>query len=165
MDVRRLRSGELLTAAGSVGLAVVLFVDWFGGQSGWSTLTVGRFLLVLTILLGLTLVVVTLRARAVSTALSAAVVTVGFGTLALLYLLYRVGIDEPGRNALVGVDAGAYLGLLCLLGILGGAWRTMSDERKDSPISLRQTERVLAVRGPARQAPPTRDPARDEPGS
>ena len=126
MDVRRLRSGELGTAAGAIGLAVVLFADWFGGQSGWSTLTVGRFLLVLTILLALTLVIVTVRAGNVSMALSAAVVTVGIGALALLYLLYRVGIDEPGRNASVSIDAGAYLGLLCLLGMLGGAWRTMS---------------------------------------
>ena len=165
MEVRRLRSGELLTAAGAVGLAVVLFADWFGGQSGWSTLTVGRFLLVLTILLALTLVVVTVRAGTVSAALTTAVVTVGIGTLALLYLLLRVGIDEPGRNALVSVDAGAYLGLLCLLGILAGTWRTIADERKDSPISLRQTERVLSVRGPARPAPVARDPARDEPGS
>ena len=49
MDARRLRSGELLTAAGAAGLAVVLFADWFGGRSGWSTMTVGRVLLVLTI--------------------------------------------------------------------------------------------------------------------
>jgi len=165
MDVRRLRGGELVTAAGAIGLAVVLFVDWFGGQSGWSTLTVGRVLLVLTILLALTLVVLTLRARAVSMALSAAVVTVGIGTLALLYMLLRVGIDEPGRNALVSVDAGAYLGLLCLLAILAGAWRTMSDERKDSAISRDQTERVLAVRGPARPPPSARDPARGDPRS
>ena len=98
-------------------------------------------------------------------ALSAAVVTVGVGALALLYLLYRVGIDEPGRNALVSVDAGAYLGLLCLLALLAGAWRTMSDERKDSAISLRQTERVLAVRGPAREVPPAPDRVRGEPRS
>ncbi len=163
MDLRRLRAGELVTAAAAAGLAVVLFADWFGGRTGWSTLTVGRFLLVLTILLALTVVVVTLRAGAVSMALSAAVVTIGIGTLALLYLLYRVGLDEPGRNALVSVDAGAYLGLLCLLGILAGTWRTMGDERTGSAISLRQTERVLAVRGPARSAPPARDPGRGEP--
>ncbi|HEV2777100.1 MAG TPA: hypothetical protein VGV90_16035 [Solirubrobacteraceae bacterium] len=159
MDVRRLRSGELLTAAGALGLAVVLFADWFGGQSGWSTLTVGRFLLVVTIALALTLVVVTLRAGTVSMALTTAVVTVGIGTLALLYLLYRVGIDEPGRNARVGVDAGGYLGLLCLLAILAGTWRTIADERKDSPISLRQTERVLGGRGPARPPPAAHDAA------
>ena len=163
MDVRRLRSGELVTAAAAAGLAVVLFADWFGGRSGWSTMTVGRFLLVLTILLALTLVGVTLRAGAVSMALSAAVVTIGIGLLALLYLLYRVGIDEPGRNALVSVDAGAYLGLLCLLAILAGTWRSLADERKNSAVSRRQTDRVLAVRGPARPAPPSRDPARDEP--
>ena len=165
MEVRRLRSGELVTAAAAAGLAVVLFADWFGGRSGWSTMTVGRFLLVLTILLALTLVVVTLRAGAVSMALSAAVVTIGVGLLALLYLLYRVGIDEPGRNALVSVDTGAYLGLLFLLGILAGTWRALADERKDSPISREQTERVLAVRGPARPAPPSRDPGRSEPRS
>ena len=163
MDVRRLRSGELLTAAGAIGLAVVLFTGWFGGESGWSTLTVGRVLLVLTIALALTLVVFTLSARAVSMATSAAVVTIGIGSLAVLYLLYRVGIDEPGRNALVGVDPGAYLGLLCGLLIVGGAWRAAADERKDSAISLRQTERVLAVRGPTRPPPPARDPGRDEP--
>lgn len=165
MDLRRLRGGELMTAAGAVALAVVLFADWFGGQSGWSTMTVGRFLLLLTIALALTLVVVTLRAGAVSMALTGAVVTVAVGTLALLYLLLRVGIDEPGRNALVSVDAGAYLGLLCLLVLLAGAWRTIADERKDSAISQRQTERVLAVRGPARPPPAARDPQRGERGS
>ncbi|MEA2143794.1 MAG: hypothetical protein QOI64_2224 [Solirubrobacteraceae bacterium] len=164
MDVLRLRSGELVTAAGAAGLALVLFADWFGGRSGWSTMTVGRGLLVLTIVLALTLVVLTLRARAVSMATSAAVVTIGIGALALLYLLYRVGIDEPGRNALVSVDAGAYLGLLSLLAILAGAWRSLADERTGSAISLRQTERVLAVRGAARPAPPARDPDRGSPG-
>jgi len=163
MHVARLRSGELLVAAGTVGLAVVLFADWFGGRSGWSTMTVGRVLLVLTMALAVTLVVLTLRARAVSMATSAAVVTIGIGTLALLYLLYRVGIDEPGRNALVSVDAGAYLGLLGVLAIVGGAWRALADERKDSAISLRQTERVLSVRGGPRQPPPARDAGRGEP--
>jgi len=157
MDVRRLRSGELLTAAGAIGLAIVLFTDWFGGASGWSTLTVGRVLLVVTIALALTLVVFTLSARAVSMATSASVMTIGVGSLALLYLLYRVGLDEPGRNALVSVQTGAYLGILCLLAIVVGTWRALADERKGSAISRRQTERVLGVRGPARPAPPARD--------
>jgi hypothetical protein len=165
MDLRRLRSGELLGAAGAIGLAIVLFTDWFGGQSGWSTLTVGRVLLVLTIALALTFVFVTLSARAVSMATSSATVTVAFSTLTLLYLLIRVGIDEPGVNALVSVDAGAYLGVLCVVAIIVGAWRSLGDERTGSAISLRQTERVLAVRGPARPAPPERDSGRAAPGS
>ena len=163
MDPRRLRSGELVGAAGAIGLAVVLFVDWFGGESGWSTLTVGRVLLVLTIALALTFVFITLTARAVSMATSSATVTVAVGTLALLYLLIRVGIDEPGVNAVVSIDLGAYLGLLCVVAIIIGAWRAIADERTASAISLRQTERVLAVRGPARPAPPERDPGRAAP--
>jgi hypothetical protein len=165
MDVRRLRSGELLTAAGAIGLGLVLFGDWFGGRSGWETLTFGRVLLVLTILIALTLVVITLSARAVSMATSAATLTIGIGTFALLYMLYRVAIDEPGPNALVSVDLGAYLGLLAVLAILAGAWRALDDERTDSAISQRQTERVLAVRGAARPAPPPRDPSRGAPRS
>lgn len=163
MDVRRLRSGELVAGLGAAGLAVAMFASWFGGRSAWETLTVGRVLLVLTIALAATLVVITLRKRAVSMAMSAATVTIGVGTLALLYLLYRVGIDEPGRNGEVSVDPGAYLGLACVLLILGGTWRTLADERTGAAASLRQTERVLGVRGAARPPPPARDSARGEP--
>lgn len=163
MDVRGLRSGELVTGLGAAGLAVVMFVSWFGGRSAWETLTVGRVLLVLTIALATTVVVITLRRRAVSMAMSAATVTVGVATLTLLYLLYRVGIDEPGRNGLVSIDAGAYLGVACVLLILAGAWRTLADERTGAATSLRQTERVLAVRGAPRPAPPKRDPTRGAP--
>src|SRR5688572_11488793 len=100
-----------------------MFLDWFGGRSAWETMTVGRVLLVLTIALAATVVVLTLRKRAVSMATSAATLTVGIGAPTLLLALYRVGLDEPGRNALTSVDAGAYLGLLALLATLGGAWR------------------------------------------
>ena len=163
MDVRRLRSGELVAGFGAAALAVVMFLGWFGGRSAWETLTVGRVLLALTIVLATTFVVLTLRKHAVSMATSAATVTVAIGTLALLYLLYRVGIDEPGRNDLVSIDAAAYGGLACVLLIVGGAWRTLADERTSAPDSLRQTERVLAVRGAPRPAPPARDPSRAEP--
>jgi hypothetical protein len=165
MDVRRLRSGELLAGAGAAGLAIVMFLDWFGGRSAWATLTVGRVLLVLTILLALTLVVFTLRARAVSMATSVATITIGIGTLALVYLLYRVGLDEPGPNGLVSIDTGAYVGLACLLVLLGGAWRTLADERTGAASSLRQTERVLAVRGAPRPPPPPRSPTRGRRGT
>ncbi|MEA2287804.1 MAG: hypothetical protein QOJ21_3847, partial [Solirubrobacteraceae bacterium] len=125
MSLRRLRTGELLAGAGAVALLVVLFLDWFGGRSAWETLTVGRVLLVLTIALATTLVVITLRKRAVSMATSAATVTVGIGTLVLLYLVYRVGINEPGPNGLVSIDGGAYLGFASALAIVAGAWRTL----------------------------------------
>lgn len=157
MDMRRLRSGELLAGAGAAGLAVALALDWFGGRSAWSTLPIGCLLLALTLALAVALVVLTLRAGAVATATSAATLTIGVGTLALVELLYRVGIDEPGGNALVGVDAGAYLGLASVVVVLAGAWRTLADERTGAAASLRQTERVLSVRGGPRAAPSPRE--------
>ena len=163
MDPRRLRSGELLSGGGRDRPRRRAVHRLVRRASGWSTLTVGRVLLVLTIALALTFIFITLSARAVSMATSSATVTVVIGALALMYLLFRVGIDEPGVNALVSVDVGAYLGLLCVMAIIAGAWRALADERTGSAISLKQTERVLAVRGAARPAPAARDAAREEP--
>lgn len=165
MDLRRLRSGELVAACGAAGLFVAMFADWFGGRSAWATLTIGRVLLVLTIAGATTLVVFTLRRRAVSMAMSTATITLGIGLLTLLVVGYRVLIDEPGRNGLVSVDPGAYAGLVLLVVLLAGVWRTIADERTHSGASLRQTERVLGVRGAARPPPPERDPERGEPRS
>ncbi|MEA2221124.1 MAG: hypothetical protein QOJ35_3750 [Solirubrobacteraceae bacterium] len=163
MDLRRLRSGELLAGASAAGLLVAMFGDWFGGRSAWQTMTIARVVLVAFVLCALTLVVLTATSRAVAMATSAATITIGVGVIALLLVVYRVVINEPGPNASVSVDTGAYLGLLLVVGVLGGAWRTLADERTTSAASLRQTERVLAVRGAPRAAPPARDPGRRAP--
>jgi hypothetical protein len=160
MDVRRLGGGELLAAVSAVGLLVVMFLEWFGGRSAWEALTIGRILLVAVAVLALTLVVLTLTARPVAMAASAASITVGVTGLAVLLLLYRIVVDEPGPDAASNIGLGAYLGLLFVLGCGAGAWRALAEERTDAPASLRQTERVLAVRGAPRPPPPERDPSR-----
>ncbi|MDX6721110.1 MAG: hypothetical protein QOJ63_3364, partial [Solirubrobacteraceae bacterium] len=154
MDVRRLRGGELLAGASAAGLLVAMFLAWFGGRSAWESMTIVRVVLVALVLCALTLVVLTVTSRTVAMACSAATITVGVGVIALLLVGYRVAIDEPGPNASVTVDLGAYLGLLLVLGIVAGAWRTLADERTATAASLHQTERVLAVRGAPRQPPP-----------
>jgi hypothetical protein len=163
VDLRRLRGGELLAGAGACGLLVVMFLAWFGGRSAWESMAIARVVLVALVLCALTLVVLTVTSRTVAMACSAATITVGVGALALLLVFYRVVVNEPGPNATVTVDLGAYLGLLLVAGIVAGAWRTLADERTATPASLRQTERVLAVRGAPRKAPPARDPGRPAP--
>ncbi|MGI8729389.1 MAG: hypothetical protein ACR2LK_05275 [Solirubrobacteraceae bacterium] len=158
--MRRLRGGELLAGAGAVALLVVMFLGWFGGRSAWESMTVVRVLLVALILCALMIVVLTVTSRTVAMACSAAVITIGAGAITLLFVAYRVVINEPGSNEAVTVDAGAYLGLLLVIAVLAGAWRTLADERTGSSESLRQTERVLAVRGAPRPRPPERDPGR-----
>lgn len=160
MNLGLLRTGELLAAISASGLIVVMFLDWFGGDSAWEALTIGRFLLVAVALLAVTLVVLTVTARPVAMAASAASITVGSAALVLLYLLFRIVVNEPGTDAAGDIGSGAYLGLLFALGCAAGAWRALADERTGAPASLRQTERVLAVRGAPRAAPPERDPSR-----
>lgn len=159
MDMRRLRSGELLAGAGAVGLIGVMFMDWFGGANAWESLTVLRVALVITALLALALVVLTVS-RTVAMACSAAAITVGVGALTFVLLLFRVAINEPGPDAAVDIGLGAYLGLPFVVCCIAGAWRSLADERTDAAVSRRQTERVLAVRGAPRPAPPARDPDR-----
>ena len=160
MDARRLGGGELLAGVSAALLLAVMFLGWFGGRSAWEALTIGRVLLVAVALLALTLVVLTLAARPVAMAASAASITVGVAGLAVLYLLYRIVVNEPGPDAGSDIQLGAYLGLLFVLGCGAGAWRALADERTGAPASLRQTERVLAVRGAPRPPPPERDPSR-----
>ena len=155
-----MRGGELLAGASSVALLLVMFAPWFGDASAWEGLTIGRVPLALTAVLGLTLVALTVTSRSVALASSAAAITVGFGALTSLYACYRVAVNEPGPNALVTVRPAALIGLALVFAIVAGAWRAMADERTGAAASLRQTERVLAVRGAPRPPPPERDPQR-----
>ena len=164
MDLRRLRSGELLAGACAAGLLAVMFSDWFGGASAWETMAIARVALVALVLCALALLVLTVS-RTVAMATSAATITIAVGTIASLLVVYRVVINEPGTNAVVSVDAGAYLGLALVAGVIAGAFRALADERTRAPASLRQTERVLAVRGAPRDAPPARDPDRPAGGA
>ena len=159
MDVRRLRSGELLAGLAAGGLLAAMSADWFGGESAWESLAIVRVVLVALVLCALALVVLTVT-RTVAMATSMATITIAVGAFALLLVLYRVAINEPGPNATVSVDGGAYLGLVLVLVVIAGAFRALADERTHAAASLRQTERVLAVRGAPRPPPPERDPGR-----
>lgn len=168
VDLGRLRFGELLAGSSAAGLLVVLFaVDWFRfsgvGATGWDALEIQRFLMLALIALAFMLISLTIFARPVAMPVAAAVVMTGTAILTVLALLYRVGINEPGTNDLIEVEIGAYLGLALATAIAVGGWRSMQDERTRSQTSQRQAERVLAVRGAPRPAPPERDP--DRPGS
>jgi len=156
MDLRRLRGGELLAGASAAGLVGVMFADWFGGESAWATMSIARIALVALVLCAFALLVLTVS-RTVAMATSMAAITMAVGTIALLLVVYRVAVNEPGPNGVVSVDAGAYAGLALVAGVLWGALRALADERTDALASRRQTERVLAVRGAPREPPPPRD--------
>ena len=174
MSARRLRSGELVAGAGAVALFVLMFFDWFlpevrarvvetSGRvvgpelhlSGWTSLGWALLVLVLVVLvLALWLAASTLFAATVSQPVAAGVLLSAVGTIALVVLLVRVTIAQPGLgvgapDAAVAVQLPAYLGLVAMAAIVAGGWLSMADERTGAPESEYPPP-------PARPAPPER---------
>jgi hypothetical protein len=169
--VSRLRAGEWVAAIGSVGLLVVLFLDWFGvahgrrtGWSGYAPLalhtsgwtSLGWFmvtLLALLILGGLSMTYMTMRRISPALPLVTSGVTASAGALVFVILAVRVA-TQPGlgaglSNAMVSVRLPAYLGLLLAAMIVAGAWHADRDERLHAPESAYTPP-------PARPVPGTR---------
>jgi hypothetical protein len=154
----RLRLGEWLAAIGAAGLFITLFFDWFAvdwdgvqsqlpagmriGQgglhgvvdvslgSGWSTLGwLMVALLCVQILGGASLAYMTLKRTAPAWPMGAGILTWTVGGLIWLVLLVRVTIAQPGPDAMVAVQASAYLGLFFALVIPVGGFLSIHDER------------------------------------
>ncbi len=153
MDLRLLRWGDVLAFAAGVGLLVALALEWSGGRSGWAGLPVLGVFLALVALSGIALGVVGALRRTVALPLGAAVVATPLGLVATVVLVVRIpfALGE-------GIGAGAWLGLACAAAVFWGAFRSMKDEGTQTRQAREQTERVLAIRGAPRPAPPAQRP-------
>jgi hypothetical protein len=124
MSLRRLRAGEWLAAAGGAGLLVALALPWYGGQTGFESLAVIDVLLVLLALLAIALAVLQVTQDAPALPVGAGVLTVTFGAIGVLLVLYRL-VDAPGPG---DVRPGAWLGLAAALAVTAGGWLSMAAE-------------------------------------
>ena len=134
----RLRTGELLAGAGVLVLPVSLFLEWFapGDESGWDSLG-WLVLAIVLIAIGVAawLVIATLLDRPVSQVVSAAVLAATIAPLALLALLLRVLVVQPGDDGSTAVRYGAWIGLAGAALLVVGAWWALADERTNAPES------------------------------
>jgi hypothetical protein len=168
MDVRRLRRGEVIAAVSAIALFVVMFLSWYGLDSdiagpigeaiikrsgldttatAWQSFEVLDVFLVIVILVAIGLAVITAARVSVAFPVAASVITTALGLLATLFVLYRI-VNQPGDNDVIAVKYGAWLGLLCCLGILIGGYLAMRDEGTT-------LDDALAVRTQSRPAPPS----------
>lgn len=139
LDPARLRRGELLAGVGAVLLLVfMLGGKWYGhgarARTGWESLTILRWLLVVTIAaaFGLVLAQIARRAPAIPATLSLLVSLLGL--LSVLALIYRVLINAPAHE-----QAGAFLGLLSALAVAYGGFLSLREEgiaRRDGPSDI-----------------------------
>jgi uncharacterized membrane protein len=129
VDLRRLRAGEWIAAAGGLALIVSLALPWYDAPTepltGYEALTVIDILLTLVALLALALAVLEATQDSPAKPVAAAVLTVVFGALAVLLVLFRL-IDAPADG--LTVRAGAWLGLVAALAITVGGWRALAAE-------------------------------------
>ena len=138
MSIGRLRSGELLAGAGAGVLPVSLFLDWVGpvGESGWSSLGWLTVVVAIAAILVVSwLVVATATARPVTEVVAAGVIGAVVSPVALIVLVVRTAIAQPGVDAVTSMQGGAYFGLAGAALLAIGAWWSLADERTDAPES------------------------------
>jgi hypothetical protein len=153
VNPRWLRPGDLLAGGGGVLVLVSLFLPWssvtlpsadapaLGRElTGWQAFSVIDLLLALVGLVGIGVALTTATRRTPALPLAVAVIASTTGVLAVLLVLVRI-LDQPGPNQFLDVSVGAWLALAGTLGLTGGAWRSIADERnrgvQPAPVELR----------------------------
>jgi len=174
VDLSRLRPGELIAAAGGVGLLAAMFLEWYAtagvtevlgrdieisvGFTAWQRFTATDIVLALAALAAIGLSVLTVSRRSPALPVAAAVLTAGLGVLATLIVFYRI-INQPGPNEFIEVKYGAFVGFLCALAIAVGGMHAMRDESGEDapmPTDLRPAPPAEGPRDPA--PPPEAEP-------
>jgi hypothetical protein len=118
MTLRKLTVGEVLAGLAGVAAIALLFGPWFGGESGWSSMTVVLVLVVVTALLGIALLVTTAYQRSQAYPVAAEVFGFAIGSVTTVVLLVELAVrDEPGWAAWAGLGA--------ILGVTAGSWVAM----------------------------------------
>ena len=125
MDLRRLRAGEWLALAGGVLLIVSLFMPWYDDVTGFEALSVIDILLVLVAAVPLALAILQATQTSPSLPVAFGVLSVTIGAIGVLLVLFRL-IDSPGEVG--GPAAGAWFGLVAVVAITVGGWRSLANE-------------------------------------
>lgn len=163
MDVGRLTQGQKIAGAAGLLLLISLWLGWYGVDLGPAAAAVGvsidvtanaweafgmiDLLLFLTALAAIALAVLTATGRTADLPVNPAQVAAGLGALSTLLVLYRI-INPPGEGG-IGVEFGAFIGLLAAAGVAFGAWRAMQE----APAAIAAPAAATPAPAPAAPAP------------
>jgi hypothetical protein len=146
--VNRLRPADAVAGAGGVVLLGSLWLKWYGIDPGafadagtlvspalaeipsidaWQAFSIVDILLALLALLAIGVPLTSAFARGPAKPVAFALLSSVGGALAVLLVLFRI-VDQPGSNALVAVEAGAWVGLAGALITFAGSWLALADE-------------------------------------
>ncbi|MCW3065038.1 MAG: hypothetical protein JWN32_2210 [Solirubrobacterales bacterium] len=168
-DYTRLRLGERIAGVCALLLFIDEFLDWYSlnipggpGASAWDIFAWVDLLMLLTVIVVLTWVALTGMQRTVALPVTMTTIAAALCAFTTLIVLYRI-INQPGPNAIVNVEYGAYLGLLLLIGMTYGAYTAMRDE--GSTFGEAGSRLRSAVESRTEPAPPRTTPAPPPPAS
>jgi poly(3-hydroxybutyrate) depolymerase len=116
-------------AAGGLGLLVTTFLPWYsaGGEhlTAWQAFSVTDFFLAAAVIAALSVAAAVLFRISVSYPIAGSTVSALFGGIALLLIVIRL-LNPPGGGG-VGIEYGAWLGLISAAAITLGAYVAMQE--------------------------------------
>lgn len=138
--------GELISLASAVLLLIIMFaLEWYGvdampgadaertglsyAVNAWHGLSVVRWVMLAAIAVSFGSVVVHASQRSHGVKTDTGLIVWLVGSAAAALLVYRVLIDLPSPDSVVDQKLGAYLGLLCAVGIAYGGFESLREER------------------------------------
>jgi hypothetical protein len=139
----RHRNADIVSATSAALLAAVMFaLAWYGGAgipgrtsrlvyavNGWDALSLVRWLVLFTILAAVGSALLHLSQRSHGARTNTGLAITLLGALTAAALIYRVLIDLPSPDQVVDQKLGAFLGVLCALGIAYGGLEALRAER------------------------------------
>ncbi len=142
----RIRVGALVSATSALALLVIMFAtEWYGvagvpdpsavrpavstAENAWHGLTVTRWVLLAAIVASVGAVVLHASQRAHGNKTDTSLIVAALGALSAVLLIWRVLIVLPSGNRVIDQKLGAFLGLLCTLGIAWGGYEAIREQR------------------------------------
>lgn len=124
LRLSRLRRGEWIAAAAAGALLVLMLaVRWYGARTGWQSLPVLRWFLLVTAVSALVLAYLQAARRAPAVPAVMSVVVTVLALVALVWLAIDVLVSPPAHR-----HVGAFLGLAAGCALLYGAYRSLREE-------------------------------------
>jgi hypothetical protein len=129
-----LRLGELVGAVGGLGLLVSSFLPWYsaGGENvtAWQAFSITDLVLAAAAVMGMSVALCVLARISVSYPVAGSSVAAGFGAVALVLIVVRL-IEPPGKGG-IGVEFGAWIGLLSAIAVTVGGYMGMQPLKATS---------------------------------
>ena len=140
-------SGEAIAGVSAVLLLILMFgAKWYGvagagdalatrssltsSENAWQALTLLRWLMLITILVAIGAMVLRITQRAHGTSSDLSPIVTTLGSITALLLGYRVLINLPSPGTVLDQKLGAFLGLLCAVGIAFGGYESRRHARR-----------------------------------